>query len=194
MTMRNDLRTDNAWIQTYTGKPFWPLNPRIEDLDIEDIAHALSMQCRYSGHVKYFYSVAEHSIHISRAVSPENALWGLLHDASEAYLVDVPRPIKPHLPQYREAESVLMACIAQRYGLRWPEPTEVKAMDTRILFNEREALMSKSVREWGLTGEPIPDLEIICYPPRQAEILFLSIFRELMTIQLAPRRAMVEGD
>jgi 5'-deoxynucleotidase YfbR-like HD superfamily hydrolase len=134
-----DLITDTSWIQTYTGKPFWPLEPELGEIDIVDIAHALSMQCRYSGHTKRFYSVAEHSVHISNSVSPENALWGLLHDASEAYLVDIPRPLKPYLPQYKEAETRCMMAIAKRVGLSWPEPAEVKEMDTRILFNERAA-------------------------------------------------------
>jgi 5'-deoxynucleotidase YfbR-like HD superfamily hydrolase len=189
-TTRPRLTEDKAWIQTFTGQPFWPLDPRPEEIDILDIAHALSMQCRYSGHVHTFYSVAEHSVHISRAVDPRDALWGLLHDASEAYLVDIPRPLKPHLPQYKAAEQQVMQCIVQHFNL-YPvfEPAEVKEMDTRILFNEREALLSKSVREWGLQGEPIPNLTIRSWQPAIAEIAFLERFAELTGIN--PRREIV---
>jgi hypothetical protein len=78
-----------SWIQTVSGRQFWPLAPKAEDVDIGDIAHALAMKCRYSGHTQKFYSVAEHSVHISLALlrdgwNPTTALWGLLHDAAEA--------------------------------------------------------------------------------------------------------------
>ena len=79
-----------GWIQTYTGRQFWPLDPRIEDIDIHDIAHALSHQCRYSGHCLRFYSVAEHSVLLSHHVAGEHMLWALLHDAWEAYLAAIP--------------------------------------------------------------------------------------------------------
>jgi hypothetical protein len=177
----NLLKTDTAWIQTYTGKPFWPLNPRPEDLDIIDIAHSLAHQCRYSGHTKQFYSVAEHSVHISYFVKPENALWGLMHDASEAYLSDIPRPIKPLLPQYKEAEKRLMDCIAFRFNFSEEEPAEVKEMDTLILHNERRDLMLPSALEWGLQGEPIPNLTIEGWSPNKAKALFLRRYLELTT-------------
>ncbi|MEM9149127.1 MAG: hypothetical protein AAGB19_01555 [Cyanobacteria bacterium P01_F01_bin.3] len=82
----------DAWIQTFTGKAFWPLEPDPELICIEDIAWALAHQSRYSGHCDRFYSVAEHSLWVSGQCSPEHKLWGLLHDASEAYLSDVVRP------------------------------------------------------------------------------------------------------
>ena len=82
------------WIQTMSGVIFYPLDPRPEEIRIEDIAHALSHQCRFAGHCREFYSVAEHSVRVSRELPQEFMLWGLLHDASEAYLVDLPRPIK----------------------------------------------------------------------------------------------------
>jgi hypothetical protein len=190
---------ESAWIQLYTGQPFWPLDPRPEEIDILDIAHALSMQCRYSGHVNSFYSVAEHSVHISRAVSPEFALWGLLHDASEAYLVDIPKPLKPLLPQYKAAERSVMACIALHFGLDPVEPPEVKEMDFRILFNEREALLNRSAKEWGIVGEPIPNLKIRAWNPDAAEHLFLARFTELTGINpmreiaISPRYEKVKG-
>src|ERR1017187_10636100 len=77
-------------ITTFSGIHFWPLLPNPADIRIEDIAHALSNQCRFAGHAREFYSVAEHSVRVSQLCPPEDALWGLLHDASEAYLTDVP--------------------------------------------------------------------------------------------------------
>jgi hypothetical protein len=186
---RPDLNRNSDWIQTFGGYPFWPLDPHPEDVDIFDIAHALAFQCRYTGHVKRFYSVAEHSYHISHAVSPENALWGLLHDASEAYLCDIPRPLKrtPAFGKlYKEYEDQLTQCICIKFGLPFAEPTEIKEMDTRILFNEREALLSASVREWGLTGDPIPGLIIRAWTPEVAEIMFLTRFRELVGENSSP--------
>lgn len=87
----------NDWIQTYTGKKFFPLHPHQNEYVIEDIAHALSMKCRFAGHCNAFYSVAEHSVKVSRIVAPESQLWGLLHDAAEAYLPDVCQPIKSQI-------------------------------------------------------------------------------------------------
>jgi uncharacterized protein len=106
------------WIQTYTGKQFWPLSPLPEDIVIEDIAHALSMQCRFGGHVRTFYSVAQHSVHVSLLVEPQYALWGLLHDAAEAYLVDLPRPIKKFSEMgllYQEIEAAGLDCRSKNH-------------------------------------------------------------------------------
>lgn len=91
------------WMMTYSGRAFWPLDPRADEIDPLDIAHALSMLCRYGGHVRRFYSVAEHCVLMSHAVAPEHALWALLHDATEAYMVDLPRPINRILLDERAA-------------------------------------------------------------------------------------------
>src|SRR4051812_20612492 len=94
---RDWLRGD--WMQTYTGRAFWPLDAQPEDVDPLDIAAALSMLCRYGGHVSRFYSVAEHCLLMSEAVAPEHALWALLHDATEAYMGDMVRPLKRQMPE-----------------------------------------------------------------------------------------------
>jgi 5'-deoxynucleotidase YfbR-like HD superfamily hydrolase len=127
---------------TYSGTKFWPLDPRPEDLNLADIAHALSNICRYGGHCKNFYSVAEHCVLMSEKVTGRNKLWALLHDATEAYLMDLPRPIKPYLPGYAEYETKLMKCIAERYGLPYEMPAEVKDADNRIIFDEMTQNMS----------------------------------------------------
>src|SRR5271156_4912831 len=84
--------SDSAWIQTFTGKKFYPFNPKPQDIDIRDIAHALSNICRFTGHTKRFYSVAEHSRNVAKLVPAHMKLQALLHDASEAYLCDIARP------------------------------------------------------------------------------------------------------
>jgi hypothetical protein len=93
------------FMQTYTGRQYWPMDPRPHEVYIEDIAHSLSLQCRYAGHCIKFYSVAEHSVliarHLAATRAPEVAFAGLLHDAPEAYCVDIPRPLKPYLTNYK---------------------------------------------------------------------------------------------
>jgi hypothetical protein len=102
------------WIMTYTGKHFTPFDPKIEAIDILDIAHALSNICRFGGHCSEFYSVAEHSILVSVLCPPELKLAGLLHDAAEAYLGDIPTPLKSLA--FRGAEIKLMEVIYRKYG------------------------------------------------------------------------------
>src|SRR6266700_4788978 len=99
------------WIQTAMGRKFWPMDPRSGEVFIDDIAHALSMLCRFGGHCIRFYSVAEHSVLLSRVAEPRFKLWALLHDASEAYLADVPRPVKPALVGYKDAEERVQRAI-----------------------------------------------------------------------------------
>ena len=107
----------DGFIGTFSGLRFWPLNPNPEKILIEDVAHSLAHQCRFGGHVWRFYSVAEHSVHVSNLYPSEDVLWGLLHDASEAYLVDLPRPLKllPEFALYREAERRLQRAVAVRF-------------------------------------------------------------------------------
>jgi hypothetical protein len=174
------------WIQTHTGRAFYPFAPRLEDIDIEDIAHALSMQCRYAGHVKRFYSVAEHCIHIAEALlrdgQPRHVVAaGLMHDATEAYLVDLPRPVKNMLPGYKDAEVRLAAVIAEKFRLPPVEPPIVKEYDTRILRNEAEALLGPAVDGWWDEIEPLEGLVIHeTMKPEWAKFYFLSWFRQVV--------------
>lgn len=162
------------WIQTASGRAFYPLRPRPADVCLSDIAHGLSNLCRYGGQCKRFYSVAEHSVLLSYAVPPALARWALMHDASEAYLIDIPRPLKPFLPQYREAERVLMECIAARYGLEWPEPADLHEYDTRILHNEQSVLHPSPPQPWNVPGLPLAGITITGWQPLQARARFLS--------------------
>jgi hypothetical protein len=159
------------WMQTATGKQFWPLDPRAEEIDIEDIAHALGNLCRYGGHSRTFYSVAEHCVLMSRAVAPENAAWALLHDASEAYLVDVPRPIKPALAGYREAEERLMRAVCSRFGLPPAVPDEVKVADHQILTDERWQAMAPPPVPWSTAGTPL-GVVLEFWSPARARVEF----------------------
>lgn len=169
------------WIQTYSGLRFDPVNPRPEDIRIEDVAHALAHQCRFTGHTKFFYSVAEHSIHVSRQCTPQDALAGLLHDASEAYLVDVASPLKrlPEFAGYREIEARLQAMIFARFGLAPELPASVKDADLRMLSTEAVQIMSPLHRDWVLPAQPYFDLRVDCHGPARARRLFLERFAHL---------------
>ena len=166
------------WIQTFTGRQFWPMDPRADDVQIEDVAHALAMACRYAGHCKRFYSVAEHSMLLASVVAPEHKLWALLHDASEAYLVDVPRPVKPFLAGYREAEDRVMAVICQKFGLAISMPAEVKRADGAILNDERAQNMCFSRHEWSIDPTPL-GVTLQFWSPQEAERRFLEALSAL---------------
>lgn len=129
-------------IVTYTGRVVNPLEIRPEDISLTDIAHSLSNLCRFTGHTKVFYSVAEHSVRCYDYAT-EHKLWVLLHDASEAYVNDIARPLKHSAAYdaYRTAEEHIMKVIAQKYELVWPEPPSVKVIDRRILVTEIRDLM-----------------------------------------------------
>jgi hypothetical protein len=144
----NDNRPGD-FMQTYSGRKFWPLDPKADEVHIEDIAHALSMQCRYGGHCERFYSVAEHSVLMARTFANRDlALWALLHDAAEAYVADVPRPLKRFLPGYKEAENKVMAAICDRFGLPHEMPERVKYADECILADEiRQAMVKMAWHE-----------------------------------------------
>jgi len=170
-------RLRGEWMQTYSGKRFYPEHPIAEDIDPKDIVHALSRLCRFGGHIDKFYSVAEHCILVSEGVSEENAIYGLLHDATEAYIVDVPRPVKRLLTNYKELEDRVWNAICVRFNLDPVMPQEVIEADTRILLTERAALFKNAeVGEWSMDGmEPLP-ATIMGYSPGSAilEVAYLS--------------------
>lgn len=162
------------FIVTYTGVKFWPLDPRLEEFQAEDIAHALSLLCRANGHVPHFYSVAQHSIYCAREAekrgfSKRVQLACLLHDASEAYLSDVTRPVKRHMGQYLKIEEHLQAKAYEAFGLgdlsEW-EQAAVKEMDDALLSYELRALMNidhvkvdRPAENWDLSYQPMQKVE-----------------------------------
>jgi hypothetical protein len=169
------------WMQTFTGGRFYPADPISEEIDKRDIAHALSLLCRYGGHVERFYSVAEHCLLMSYAVPPEDALAALLHDATEAYVVDVPRPLKRMLRDYGPIENGVWLAISRHFGLpaSIDLPASVKDADNRILLTERDRLMPRhDTWEQDGTLEPLP-VTITCWSPAQAERRYLNRLAEL---------------
>lgn len=172
------------WIQTFTGRQFWPIDPRPEDVEIEDIAHALSLLCRFTGHVREFYSVAQHSVLVACLVEeqhPDLALAALLHDASEAYLVDVPRPIKPFLDGYRIIEQAVSHVIAERFNVNplHLDDQVVKGADRVLLRTEQRDLMPPA--HPGEDRDDVAPLRHRIYPmdSELAEVLFLRHFHRL---------------
>lgn len=166
-------------MQTFTGLKFNPFEPDINLILIEDIAHSLSLQCRYNGHCNRFYSIAEHSLLLSNAISINYAIDALLHDSAEAYLSDIIKPIKELIPEYEIAEDNLYRVIAKKFNLLYPIPKEVQIYDHRILVNEKEHLM-KDTFDWGISNTPKLDkIKIRCFPPKTIERLFLDKFYEL---------------
>lgn len=168
-------------MQTLSGKRYYPMDPRAEDIDPVDIAHSLGMLCRYGGHVREFYSVAEHCVLMSHAVPGEDALHALLHDATEAYVVDVPRPVKRYLTNYKDIENRVWGAISTRFGVSHVLPVSVLAADNRILINEREALLPASESVWpGLEGLKPLDITIRAWSPARAKLEWYSRLEELL--------------
>lgn len=174
-------------IETFTGKHFAPLEPVFADIEIADIAHALANQCRFSGHTRFRYSVAEHCIRVSELLEswdePEMVqLWGLLHDASEAYLVDLPTPLKLATeigPIYRAAERRLMESICCRFSLPWREPESVTVADRVMLATEVRDLMHADREYWKKIEAKPAAGRIRPWSPDVAEYEFLRRYRAL---------------
>jgi 5'-deoxynucleotidase YfbR-like HD superfamily hydrolase len=195
--MGGDHRRGN-WIQVHSGGAFWPLDPRLEELHIEDVAQGLSHVCRFGGQCTTFYSVAQHSVFVSELceeftgpeADPErrrlNALAGLLHDAPEAFISDVPRPVKAHLPHFQEIEARLWDVCARKWGLAHAETGAplfdealVRRADDTALVTEKRQVMSR-VLDWDL-DEIVAPVERTVTPvsPPEARALFLARFRDL---------------
>lgn len=171
----------SAFIQTFLGGRFYPLEPRTQDIYLTDIAHALSQLCRFTGHSRDFYSIAEHSVRVSFACDPNDALWGLLHDASEAYLADISSPLKrtETFEKYRAVEAALMQRICQRYDLQPEMPESVKRADLTLLATEARDLMVQAPENWCGLPAPLPG-RIMAWAPKEAEQRFHDRFNELI--------------
>ncbi len=171
--------SSKGWITTYTGRRVWPLDPHPDDVCLLDIAHALAHLCRFTGHVREFYSVAEHCVRASFVTPQTDSLWALLHDAGEAYLLDLARPVKhlPELAAYREAEARWEEAIATRFGLEMPIPLSVKVVDGLLLRTEQRDLTLAS--EWR-NYEVLPTRIEPWATPKLARWSYLVRFRELL--------------
>lgn len=174
------------WIQTFTDQKFDLLDPQVDQVDIRVIAHALARICRFGGHTRQFYSVAQHSVVVSYHVPPPYALHGLLHDAAEAYIGDVVRPLKLVLNQisgnkYRAFEAKIEAAICKRLGIVWTADAEaaVREADELALATEASFLLGKPVDNW-TSKFPAPlDAHAAAATPETAELGFLARFIEL---------------
>ena len=174
------------WLQTFTGLRFFPLDIQAQDIVIEDIAHALSMLCRYNGHTLRFYSVAEHCVlmlqHVRRRGGQTTRFLRsvLMHDAAEAYLGDYPHAMKLILPEVKELEKKIEAVIVKKFDLdvRYAAAKGIKMLDRRIIRNERDALMP-GTHPW-VADEYTPlDVKVQGLIPAAAERAFLSAFSEV---------------
>lgn len=184
----NTVRDPEPWINTYTGRRVNPLALQLEDICIDDIAHALALTNRFCGHTKFPVSVAQHSVFVSRIVPPEHQLQALLHDASEAYLGDVTRWLKRHaaMAMYRSAEDRAMAVINTKFGCRVEEHPDVTRADEFLVRLECE----RAVPHWNpgpgalppTTREERRDYKMNTIPQwswKTARAVFLAEFRRL---------------
>lgn len=137
-----------TWMQTFSGRQLDLVDPQPDMIDLIDIASGLANECRYAGQCRFFYSVAQHSVLASQIVAPEHAFEALLHDATEAYIKDIPRPVKLLLPDYRALEHKLDAVIRTRFGLPTQKSQAVADADLILLATERRDLMSRCSVEW----------------------------------------------
>ena len=170
---------NSTWIQTVSGKRVDLPIPKPEQIDIYDISWSLSMKCRFNGQCQSFYSVAEHSVRVSELCRPDLELAGLLHDANEAYLPDIPRPVKELIPEYKEIENLMEEAINKKYGITLtPEDkVAVKKADNIILATEGRDLMGNT-EGWGLTETP-SIYKVMCWTPEYARARFLERFGQL---------------
>ena len=158
-------------IRTVTGKQIDLLAITEDDIDIEDIAYGLAHTARFAGQTRVFYSVAEHSISVMANLPLELKIAGLLHDASEAYIGDMPSPIKLAMPDYRYIEDKIMEAIAKKFNFKWPLDSRVKKIDKKILLKEWSELV-------------IGDDDIIDETPKKSVIsCFLRLFEHVVEEQ-----------
>ena len=175
-------------IETFTGRLINPLNPNPDCIVIEDIARSLSMQCRFNGHCRRFYSVAEHSVNtavVAEHLAPDNhlaAIFALLHDASEAYLCDIPRPLKSEFPNYLQWEKSLSDIIYAKFANSVPNIADLEIVgraDDIMLVTEALELTHSSGSDWGLGEAPVDYIKKFGIQPAEAEQTFLAKLEEL---------------
>ncbi len=186
------------WIQSYTGKRLWPLRPRVEDVDIEDIAHALANKCRFTGHCRDFYSVAQHSVMVSEFVDRSLAMAGLLHDSSEYMLPDVATPVKHQLRGFKEIEEAVLDAVFKKFGLMAVRNDEtmmasIKEADLRVLAIEARDLMPNQPGDWCLPFEADPYIEITTWSPQESKKRFISRYEQILESALSSTH-MASGD
>jgi hypothetical protein len=175
-------RIMEPWIETRTGNRFnFTHTQDISGINIEDIGHSLGNLCRFTGHCNYFYSVAQHSVHVSYLVPKEKAVWGLLHDAAEAYVGDMSSPLKLLNPIHKLYEQVTMNRIATRFNLPiffW-EDKDVKLADTSQLKIEAFYLLSNQGKDWYFPDDCVDGIKPKILTPKESIELFMERAKEL---------------
>jgi 5'-deoxynucleotidase YfbR-like HD superfamily hydrolase len=176
----------NPSILTYSGEYFSFVSPKVSSLSFQDIAHALSNLCRFTGHTREFYSVAQHSVLVSQNVPIEFALQGLMHDAGEAFLSDIPSPLKKLLPDYHIIEQRVEKKLFDYFNISFPFHFSVKKADLILLATEKRDLLTKheDYEYWDILQgvNPLRDT-IVPLPPKEAKELFLNRFNEIQGIK-----------
>jgi hypothetical protein len=171
------------FMSTAAGLPYWPLDPRPEEVNIETIAHHLAMKVRWNGSVKRYYSVAEHSYYVSLMTDPEDALEGLMHDGSEAYNGDLIRPLKyddEFATPFRKVEHLNEEAIAKRFNLRFPYPASVKRADEAVTAAEWDQIVIQGAASAGMHDRSLIYPGIIHgWSWEQAKGMFLQRFHDL---------------
>ncbi len=182
MLKQYDNRVGN-WIATHSGKRVYLEDPQPQDYCIEDIAHALSNTCRFTGHTPHHYSVAQHSILVSRVVPDGFKLAALLHDASEAYLGDISRPLKNLLLMYKTIERAMQRQIYNKFGCSeiLIDSSIIKEADNALLYCEAE-IFGFPVEDFGIDK---PDIKVCIYYAIHAQVnlceseqMFMEHFNE----------------
>jgi len=169
-----------------SGNYFDMLDPEGSAFTLDDIAHGLSNVCRFAGQSSRFYSVAQHSVLVSRIVPEEDALAGLMHDAAEAFIGDVSKPLKIMLPDYQALERRVEAAVFSRFGLPASLPSSVKEADLAMLATEQHALMPDREGRSYAGGKTPLDIEIPPMGPREAKMRFLARFADLASAPPTP--------
>lgn len=174
-------------ILTASGHYFNFLTPEENVIDIADIAHGLSHVCRFAGQCKVFYSVAQHSVLVSGLVPPSMALHALLHDAAEAYIGDVTRPLKALLPEYKAIERRIEQAIFAAFDLPISMPPEIKRADMILLNSEQQDLMPHHDDQWPcVDGVGRLPFRIVPLAPKEARALFLKRYEQLVGYAFIP--------
>ena len=189
----------NTRTQTHSGKMFDIFNPTPEDICIEDIAHALAMQCRFNGHTKEFYSVAEHSLNVARIVNhltsdPKTVMHALMHDAHEAYLGDLPGPWADKILFYDNDKSYTRKqfvyridnAIMEALDLRWIESESKELVgyaDLAMLLNEKGQALAVNNIPWSTDSFVVQSKHLLTklefFKPAEACFNFLKAYEEI---------------
>lgn len=183
------------YVSTFSGNRFYPLEPCIDRVAIEDIAHGLAYQCRFNGQTQEFYSVAQHSLVVASLVPTDLRLAALLHDAAEAYLGDMVKPLKVLLPEFAAIEDKVSGLIANAFGVDFSDYGPIKRADLIALATEKRDLMPHSAERWAYLDNirPLPG-RIVPMQPREAKQAFLNEFARLHSSMERQRQLVSHAD